>query len=67
MSELCLDCLNKIMGSNYPPRKFLISKELDLCEECGELKPVVIRIKWRYAIAELFRERMEDFKNSKQK
>ena len=54
MAEFCLDCWNKIMGAKDPPEKYIISKEVDLFEECGELKPVIIRIKWRYTAAEWF-------------
>lgn len=48
MAEFCLGCWNKIMKTADPPDMYLISKELDLCEECGELKPVIIRKKKRY-------------------
>ena len=58
MSELCLECLNKLMGTNDPAKKYIISRELDLCEECGEWKPVVITIKKRYLIKEWVDERM---------
>lgn len=36
MSELCLDCLNKIMRTNDPPRKY-IAKEM-LCEAVHNLR-----------------------------
>lgn len=52
MSELCLECLNQLMGTNDPPQKYIISRNEDLCEECGEWKPVVIAIKRRYLIQE---------------
>ncbi len=42
MSEICLDCWNETNNRNDSPKKFVISKELDLCEECGEYKPVII-------------------------
>ena len=42
MSEICLDCWNKTNNRNDNPKKFIISKELDLCEECGEYKHVII-------------------------
>lgn len=42
MAELCLECCNKINGTNYNRRKYIISKDLDLCEECGEFKHVII-------------------------
>ena len=56
MAEICLECLNKIMGTDDPPKKFVISRELDLCEECGERKRVVICIKKRYPVAEWMHE-----------
>lgn len=46
------------MDSNDPPEKYIISRELDLCEECGELKAVIIRMKRRYAASEWFREQI---------
>ena len=49
------------MGSKDPPGKYIMSKEADLCEECGELKPVIIRIKRRYAAAEQFCELIGHF------
>lgn len=61
MAEFCLNCWNKIMGTKDPPGKYIISRELDLCEGCGEWKPVVIRVKRRYIAAEWFRERIGRF------
>ena len=48
MAEFCVDCWNKIMDTNDPPRKFHLSWELDFCEECGQLKRVIICVKKRY-------------------
>lgn len=42
MAEFCLECWNKINGTNESERKYILSKHLDLCEECGEWKPIVI-------------------------
>ncbi|MBP3655011.1 MAG: hypothetical protein J6J04_06315 [Oscillospiraceae bacterium] len=42
MAEFCLDCFNKISKTNYTERDFILSDELDLCEECGEWKQVII-------------------------
>ena len=42
MSEFCQDCWNKINGINYDKRKYILSEYLDLCEGCGEWKPVII-------------------------
>ena len=42
MAEICLDCWNKINESKDDEKKYILSKEVDLCEECGEWKPVII-------------------------
>lgn len=42
MSEICLECLNKLLGTKYSKRDFIISNDLDLCEDCGEWKNVVV-------------------------
>ena len=42
MAEFCLDCLNKLNGRNDPKSKYIISRDLDLCEGCGEWKHVVV-------------------------
>lgn len=52
------------MDTNDPPGKYIISKEVNLCEGCGELKPVIIRAKRRYIAAEWLRELIVRFKES---
>lgn len=42
MAEICLDCWNKINETEDDAKKYILSKEFDLCEECGEWKPVII-------------------------
>lgn len=42
MAEFCLDCWNKINETNDPPRKYVISKHLDLCEGCGQMTHVIL-------------------------
>lgn len=42
MAEFCLDCWNKMNKTNDPERKYFLSRELDLCEGCGEMKHVII-------------------------
>ena len=42
MAEFCLDCWNKINGFEDDERKYIMSKDLDLCEGCGEWKSVII-------------------------
>ncbi len=43
MAEFCLECWNRINGSDDSKRKYVFSKELELCEGCGEWKKVIIR------------------------
>lgn len=59
MAEFCLDCWNRIVGTKDPPGKYIISREPDLCEECGQWKPVIVRVKWRYIAVEWFCERID--------
>ena len=42
MAEICFDCWNKQNNGKYKTKDFIISKELDICEECGEYKNVII-------------------------
>ena len=42
MSEICLECWNKINQSNYKAYKYILSKEKELCEECGQLKKLLL-------------------------
>jgi len=43
MAEFCLDCWNKINGTTHPATKYIISEDLDLCEECGQITHVVVK------------------------
>ncbi len=52
MAELCLDCYNAIMKENHKKKEFLMTRNPDLCEECGQWKPVIIRVRTRYLIKE---------------
>ena len=54
MAEFCLECWNKIMSTTDSPKKYILSKELDFCEECEQWKPVIIRVKRRYWIDNWF-------------
>ena len=42
MAEICLDCWNKINESADSKKKYILSKDFDLCDGCGEWKPVII-------------------------
>ena len=56
MAEFCVDCWNKIMDTSDPKKKFILSRELDLCEECGNYRQVIVAIKKRYLLAEWINE-----------
>ncbi len=43
MAEFCLECWSKLNERNYTEGDYLLSEELDLCEECGQFKRVIIR------------------------
>lgn len=42
MAEICLDCWNELTGKKYTRRKYILSNNLDLCENCGEYKHVIV-------------------------
>jgi len=44
MADFCLDCYNKMNGTNYRVKDVTLDDELDLCEGCGEWKPCVLRL-----------------------
>ena len=43
MAEICLECWRKLSEQREPRWKYVLSRELDLCEECGEWKRVIVR------------------------
>lgn len=43
MAEFCLACLNRLSGTSYTEADFLLSREVDLCENCGKMVIVVVR------------------------
>lgn len=43
MAEICRECYLREHGDRDKDR-LIMSKELDLCEWCGQYKPVVVRI-----------------------
>ena len=43
MSEICLDCFNKMLGTNYTEKDYRLSKETMLCEDCEEMKRIFVK------------------------
>lgn len=63
MAEFCFECFNKIFDSEEKEKDYVLSKQLELCEGCGELKRVVVRKKclrmsFPYRMIRLLFERM---------
>ena len=65
MAEFCLECWNKIMGTKDTKRKFIMTRDLELCEECGEWKSVIVRVKRRYIIKDRVDEMILSWKERK--
>ena len=42
MAEFCLECWNKLNGTEATETDYVLSGDLDLCEGCGEYKRVVV-------------------------
>lgn len=56
MAEFCLDCWNKLNNKSFTQKEYVLSKELELCEECGQWKSVIVRARrfralYRYRMA----------------
>lgn len=53
MAEFCAECARKVLGLRG---EFVMSKESDLCEGCGELKRVVVRVKGETLLQKIFQK-----------
>ena len=67
MAEICVDCWKKLYGTEDAKKMLVMSDELDLCEECGEYKPTIVRIKTRYLLMDLVHQWMEYYKLKKRR
>ena len=61
MAEFCLQCRNELNNTCDPPEKYIISKELELCEGCGQYGNVIIAVRKTYCfrrmLCKFFRKR----------
>ena len=48
MAEFCLKCWNEINKTDDPASKYILSKELDLCEGCGKRTHVIVAQRKNY-------------------
>ena len=60
MSEICLDCWNKLNETKDPARKYILTWRKELCEDCGQMKRVIIRMRLPYIYLDLAREMIEN-------
>ncbi len=58
MSEICLDCYNKQFGTHYTEKD--VKLEMDLCEDCGQIKPTIVVFRCR-SFKEWLTRRYDDF------
>ena len=42
MAEFCLECWRKITDTTDSRWRYVLSREKDLCEECGQYKRVIV-------------------------
>jgi len=42
MAEFCLDCWNKLNETDCSKCEVILSRELELCEGCGEMKRAIV-------------------------
>lgn len=61
MAVFCLECWNRINEIEDSAKKYIISKDLDLCEGCGELKHIVVARRKFYYLYKLGRSLMSPF------
>ena len=47
MAEFCKDCFLRMNGNTYANR-IILSRDLDICEGCGEWKRVVEEIRYAF-------------------
>ena len=47
MAEFCEECWKKINGIDNGKVGYRLSRELDLCEGCGEYKRVVVEVYYK--------------------
>lgn len=46
MAEFCLDCFNKLEGTDYYEDEVTLGyDDLDLCEGCGQIRPCVVELR----------------------
>lgn len=66
MAEFCLQCWNEMNETNNTQDDYILSKELDLCEGCGQWTNVIVarrRFRTLGKISRLFRMKFSEKRN----
>lgn len=58
MAEFCRECFFKTFEVDLKKKKIILSKDLELCETCGEWKNVVVKVVERNPIKGYLKARM---------
>ncbi len=53
MAEFCVDCWNKLNGTNYPKKKYIVTDTYLLCEGCADYKQVIVCERYEYYLHKL--------------
>ena len=67
MAEFCLDCWNRLLGTNDKKWRYVITSYRDLCEGCGQYKQVIVTERYISRIQRYFAEKAEKKENSTQR
>lgn len=43
MAEFCLSCWNRLNGRKDSAYQYVLSKDLDRCESCGQITHVIVK------------------------
>ncbi len=65
MAEFCLDCWNKVNGTKDSKLRYVLSDELELCEECGQYRKVIVVERLWSRVQRAFGEMIQDLKRFK--
>ena len=60
MAVFCLDCWNRLNGFQKTERDYVLSDDYDLCEGCGQFRPVIVfarKAKWLYDLKQTLKRR----------
>ena len=53
MAEFCVSCWNELNGTNYPQEAYVLSRDYELCEGCGEYRRVIVSRRRHYSLRRL--------------